>query len=119
MKTTVFVTYGNASALLPDAIEAGFNALWVVEAESPAMAYTTLRRVYGRDLRLIGGIDLDALTHGPPAIREEMEKVMPLLDQGGYIPLADGRVRQTVSFSNYYHYRTLLERVVQESNNTS
>jgi hypothetical protein len=63
-------------------------------------------------LRLIGGIDLDALRFGPEAIRREVEeKVPPLLADGGYIPLADGRVREDVTFENYAFYRRLLEKL--------
>ena len=113
VNTIVFTTYGNAEPLLHDVLQAGFNTLWIVEAESPDMDYAALRRSHGRHLRLIGGIDLDAMTHGPSAIHKEiMEKVPPLLHQGGYIPLADGRVRRTVSFSNYRYYRRLLEHLV-------
>ena len=36
------------------------------------MDYRALRQAYGNRLRLIGGIDLDALTRGPPAIRREI-----------------------------------------------
>jgi hypothetical protein len=37
--------------------------------------------------------------------------VPPLLAQGGYIPLADGRVRKDVPFANYAYYRRLLEEM--------
>jgi hypothetical protein len=37
------------------------------------------------------------------------------LKQGGYIPLADGRVREDVPFENYVYYRQLLERVTKEN----
>ena len=78
------------------------------------MAYRRLRREFGRDLRLIGGIDLDVLLRDKRAIRREiMFKVPPLLEQGGYIPLADGRVRENVPFENYVYYRRLLEKVTQ------
>jgi uroporphyrinogen decarboxylase len=46
------------------------------------------------------------------AIRREIEqKVPPLLEDGGYIPLADGRIREDVPFENYVYYRRLLEQV--------
>jgi hypothetical protein len=36
------------------------------------------------------------------AIRRELEeKPLPLLVEGGYVPLADGRVRKDVPFENY------------------
>jgi len=114
VETIVFLTYGNARALLPRVLDAGFNCLWACEVESEAMDYQALRREFGRSLRLIGGIDLDALLSGKAAIRREIEtKVPPLLEQGGYIPLADGRVRQNVPFDNYRYYRELLQKVTQ------
>ena len=79
------------------------------------MDYRSLRKEFGRELRLIGGIDLDALRENKEAIRREIEeKVPPLIAEGGYIPLADGRVRQDVPFENYVYYRRLLEKVTQE-----
>jgi len=112
VKTIVLVTYANARVLLPLAIEAGFNCLWSCEANVNAMDYRNLRREFGRDLRLIAGIDLDCLLSGPEAIRREIEtKVPPLLRQGGYVPIADGRVRENVTFENYRFYRRMLEKV--------
>ncbi|NIR15434.1 MAG: hypothetical protein GWN86_16500, partial [Desulfobacterales bacterium] len=66
----------------------------------------------GRDLRLIGGIDLDSLRRDKEAVRREVEeKVPPLVADGGYVPLADGRVRADVPYENYVYYRELLQKV--------
>jgi uroporphyrinogen decarboxylase len=108
----VFMTYANAHCLLPGVLEAGFNTLWAMETETPAMDYRRLRREFGSDLRLIGGIDLDALLAGAAAIEREMRaKVPELLTMGGCIPLADGRVRASVSWPAYVHYRRLLQQM--------
>lgn len=112
VKTIVVITYANPRALLPAMIEAGFNCLWACEANMDEMDYRDLRREFGRDLRLIGGIDLDALLAGESAMRREIAgKVPELLAQGGYIPIADGRVRENIPFANYAYYRNLLEQV--------
>jgi uroporphyrinogen decarboxylase len=80
------------------------------------MDYRDLRRKFGRDLRLIGGIDLDALRHDKESIRREVEEKVPhLVADGGYIPLVDGRIRQDVLFDNYVYYRRLLEEHLQLS----
>ncbi|MCY3019041.1 MAG: hypothetical protein NTW87_08435 [Planctomycetota bacterium] len=114
VETVVFMTYANAAILLPDVLEAGFNCLWAMETETDAMDYHELRRRFGRSLRLIGGIDLDSLRFGAKAIeREIISKVPPLLAEGGYIPLADGRVRTCIPFAGYETYRRLLEKVTQ------
>jgi hypothetical protein len=76
------------------------------------MDYLDIRREYGRDLRLIGGIDSDSLRQNQESITRAVVDVVPkLLEDGGYIPLADGRVREDVSFENYLYYRKLLESV--------
>lgn len=82
------------------------------------MDYRALRKEYGRELRLIGGIDLDILRRDKESIRREIEeKVPPLLADGGYVPLADGRVREDIPFKNYLYYRRLLEDVISKSIN--
>lgn len=114
VQTIVFMTYGNARLLLPAVLEAGFDCLWACEVETKDMDYLDLRREFGKSLKLIGGIDLDVLFQDKAAIQREMEtKVPPLLDQGGYVPLADGRVRENIPFENYLFYRTLLEKLVR------
>jgi len=108
------VTFANARVLLPSIVNAGFNCLWACEVNTDAMDYRDIRREFGRDLRLIGGIDLDTLSVGKAAIRSEMlSKAAPLLAGGGYIPLADGRVRANVPFENYAYYRRLMEQLTQ------
>lgn len=107
-------TYANARLLLPVLMEHGFDCLWACEVNTASMDYRSLRKEFGRGLRLIGGIDLDVLREGRDAIQREVEeKVPPLLAQGGYVPLADGRVREDIPFENYTFYRQLLEKVTR------
>lgn len=109
IETIIFRTYANARVLIPSILKWGFNCLWACEVNVEAMDYRDLRQEFGRDLRLIGGIDVDAVRQGKEAIRQEIEeKVPPLLADGGYVPLADGRIRQDVPFENYIYYRQLL-----------
>jgi len=109
----IFVSWANPRLLIPAILDRGFNCLWAYEAKSKTMDYQDLRREFGRDLRLIGGIDLDALRQGNEAIRREVEeKVPPLLAEGGYIPMLDGRVRVDMPFENYVFYKRLLENMI-------
>ncbi len=114
VETIIFRTYANARILIPSILKWGFNCLWACEVNTSTMDYREVRKELGRDLRLIGGIDLDALRHGKEAIKREIEEKVPaLLAEGGYVPLADGRIRDDVPFENYAYYRRLLETVTQ------
>jgi hypothetical protein len=114
VQTIIFRSYANARILVPLVLKWGFNCLWACEENLGAMDYGVIRREFGRDLRLIGGIDVDVLRQDKEMIRREvMGKVPPLLSEGGYVPLADGRIRANVSYENYVYYRSLLEKVVQ------
>jgi hypothetical protein len=76
------------------------------------MDYLRLRDEFGCDLRLIGGLDLDSLREDRGSIQRELEGKVPLLlEQGGYAPLLDGRVREDVTWDNYCYYRQLLEHL--------
>jgi uroporphyrinogen decarboxylase len=109
-------TYANARVLIPSFLKYGINCLWACETNVEAMNYPDLRQEYGKDLRLIGGIDLDTLRQGKESIRREIEdKVPPLIADGGYIPLADGRIRDDVTFENYVYYRQLLGELTKVS----
>lgn len=112
INTIIYRTYANTRALIPSVVEAGFNCLWACECNPDAMDYRDIRQEFGKDLRLIGGIDSDMLRLSQPEIyREVMERVPELLEDGGFIPLADGRVREDVPFLNYMYYRRLLEAI--------
>jgi uroporphyrinogen decarboxylase len=114
VETIIVRTYANARALLPVFVDMGINCLWAHERKTEAMDYLDIRQEFGRELRLIGGIDLDVLRQDPESIRREMEKVVPpLLADEGYIPLVDGRVREDILFENYAYYRRLLEEMTQ------
>jgi hypothetical protein len=116
VKTIIFRSYANARILLPVVVEWGFNCLWACEENFGDMEYRRIRREFGRDLRLIGGIDVDVLRQDKAAIRRELLARVPhLLDDGGFIPLADGRIRENVSYPNYCYYRELLEQLVLEA----
>jgi hypothetical protein len=112
--TVILLTFANIRSLIPSIVKWGFNCLWACEVPQKEMDYRELRREFGRDLRLIGGIDLDTLRLDKESIKREVyEKVPALLADGGFIPLADGRVRKDIPLDNYLYYRRLFEEVTQ------
>ena len=114
-------TYGikSKSVLVPSILKYGINCLWACEVNCDEMDYLKLRERFGTELRLIGGIDIDTLLKDKAAIKEEiLSKVPILIEQGGYIPLADGRVRPNVPFNNYAYYRELINDIIEDNSHT-
>lgn len=102
-------TGGDLSSLLPMLVDAGVNGLWISNIASREMAYSKLRREYGGDVALIGGIDATALSRDEAAVRAAvMGTVPPLLESGRYLPCLDDRPRANTSFALYSYFRELL-----------
>ena len=95
-------TSGNCEALLPLALENGINATWPCERNS-RMDPLLLRQKYGRDLRLVGGIAHHCLVGSKADIDAEVQRLIPLAREGGFIPMLDDMIPPEVPFENYCH----------------
>jgi len=114
VEVRIFDSHGHVQELIPVVLEAGINTLWVGNTGPAGLDYVALRRKYGRDLRLIGGIDVRVLEAGRAAVEAEVMRVVPsLLKQGGYVPMVDGRVRRYVPYEHYRSYRGLIRELVE------
>lgn len=102
-------TGGDLSLLLLPLLDAGINGLWISNITSAGMEYRNLRRQYGSDIALIGGVDATSLLRGDEAVRQAVqETVPPLLDAGRYLPCLSDRPRDNTPFAMYALYRELL-----------
>ena len=107
-------TGGDMTSLLPSLINAGINCLWISNILSAGMEYNELRRTFGSDVALIGGIDSGALSRDETAVRRAVEEtVLPLLESGHYLPCLDDRPRSNISFGQYRLFRQLLEDIAR------
>ncbi len=100
---------GNVEEFLPLVLEGGLNGLlpFEVAAGNDLLA---VRRKYGRNLILFGGIDKRALAAGREAIDAELQRAAgPLLAQGGYFPMLDHYAPPDIPFENYLYYKMRLK----------
>ncbi len=98
---------GQIDSLIPAWMDAGLNFLYPFEVQC-GMDVLAVRRKYGRELRLWGGINKRALAEGPAAIDAELRRVTPLIREGGYIPHTDHTCPPDISFANYAYYMKTL-----------
>ncbi|MGI6207405.1 MAG: uroporphyrinogen decarboxylase family protein [Anaerolineae bacterium] len=103
---------GRIDQLLPLWLEAGVNCMFPWEARCNEDPWE-MRKKYGRDLLIIGGIDKMALIAGREAIDAEVARRKPLMDDGGYIPTVDHRVPPDVTLDNYKYYLEVLRKAIE------
>jgi hypothetical protein len=111
----IWRSYANPTNLLPAVAQYPFNALWLCETPPGALPPDRLRAIVSPDVTLIGGIDSDVLRQDPQAIRQAVADLQPWVARGRCIPLADGRVRADVPYTNYIFYRRELDKVFLSS----
>ena len=105
---------GNNDPLIPVWLEAGVTGLRPFEIASNCDP-VAIRRQYGKDLIIQGGIDKRELARSKEAIeREVLSKVPWLCLQGGYFPQVDHLVPPDVSLEHYRYYSHLLRQVVED-----
>ncbi|MDT8390042.1 MAG: uroporphyrinogen decarboxylase family protein [Lentisphaeria bacterium] len=101
---------GDVRPLLPGFLEAGINCLFPYEVNS-CCHVTELLAEYGKDLRVMGGVDKMQLAKGRNAIKAYLESLAPAVERGGYIPFCDHRCPPDVKEDDYLYYLDLKERM--------
>lgn len=102
---------GQVDSLIPIWVDAGIDLLYPFEVAA-GMDVVAVRREYGKDLRLYGGLDKRPLVEGPKAIDKEIERILPLLEDGGYIPNIDHSIPPDVSWSHMSYFVEKMHEVL-------
>ncbi len=102
---------GQITSLIPIWMEAGIDILYPFEVQA-GMDVLEVRRKFGRDLRIWGGVDKRCIAHGREAIDNELQRIAPLVKEGGYVPAPDHSLPPDVSFDNYRYYMEQLKTIL-------
>jgi Uroporphyrinogen decarboxylase (URO-D) len=71
-----------------------------------------LRKRYGKQIKIIGGMDKREISKGKKAIDAEINKVEDLIAEGGYIPKLDhNSIPNDISFENYEYFINHIKRI--------
>jgi uroporphyrinogen decarboxylase len=98
---------GNVEELIPIWLDLGINWIYPMEVAA-GMDVIDLRRRFGRDLLIGGGMDKRILAGSRDAIRRMVEEKIPLMQEGGYVPGCDHAMPPDIPWENYRYYRELL-----------
>jgi len=94
---------GNPHDIVANWLEEGVNIMFPLEVAAGVDPFAW-RREFGLDLRLRGGIAKAPLVEGGSAIDRELERVRPLLEEGGCIPHLDHLVPPDIPYDHYCQY---------------
>jgi uroporphyrinogen decarboxylase len=86
----VFHSDGNTEAIIPDLIEIGFDAINPLEPLA-GMELAHLKRTFGKDVTLIGGVDCAQLLtfEKPDKVRDEVRRLLDIGAPGGGFIIGD------------------------------
>ena len=101
---------GKIDELIPLWLDAGVNGVFPLEVQCGADA-VKYRNEYGKDLRMIGGVDKRSLAKDKQAIKDEVKRLTPVIEKGGYIAQVDHSIPPDVSYENFLYYLKLMKEV--------
>lgn len=94
---------GNTEELTPIWLDCGINAQYPFEIAS-SMDPVRLRKQYGKNLIIVGGVDKRMLALGQQEIDREVEKVRYLVGESGYFVNCDHHIPPDVSYENMKYF---------------
>ena len=94
---------GDINPIVPHFLEAGINGMFPLEVSCKTDP-VELRKKFGKDILLFGGVNKRELARDRKAIDAEIEKLRPIVEGGGFIPHVDHRCPPDVSLDNYLYY---------------
>ena len=101
---------GDVRTILAGFLETGINCLFPYEVNSCCHPAELLAE-YGKDLRIMGGVDKIELGKGPAAIKAYLDSLVEIVNRGGYIPFCDHRCPPNVKVADYLYYLDLKEEM--------
>ena len=101
---------GDITELIPLWIEAEINVCDPIEvaAHNDIVAF---RKKFGRQIAYKGGIDKRASAAGGDVIQAELDRITPVVEDGGFIPACDHAVPSDISWSNFLDYTKRLAKI--------
>ncbi|MDR2657901.1 MAG: hypothetical protein LBB86_08770, partial [Oscillospiraceae bacterium] len=101
---------GDIRPILDSFLEGGINCMFPYEVNG-CMHPKELLDQYGKQLRIMGGIDKMQMKAGKEAIKSYLKSVEPLVARGGYVPFCDHRCPPDVAEDDYIYYLDLKEKM--------
>ena len=101
---------GRVDLLIPVWLECGINVVDPMEVAA-GNDINALRAQFGKRVAFQGGIDKRAIAAGGEVLEAELERIRPVVEDGGYIPGCDHGVPPDISWRNFQEYAMRLAEI--------
>ncbi|MBN1863727.1 MAG: hypothetical protein JW808_02375 [Victivallales bacterium] len=101
---------GMIDSLIPTWIANGVNIMFPIEVGTWHASIKPWRETYGREMRGVGGMDKKVFAKDYKAVEQEVERLKPLVELGGFIPCPDHRIAPDAKWENIQYYCELMHR---------
>ena len=98
---------GYIGELIPIWIEAGINRCDPIEVAA-GNDICEYRKTFGKTMAFLQGVDKRAIAKGGGIIENEMRRIGPVIQSGGYIPGCDHGIPHDISWENFVLFVKLL-----------
>jgi uroporphyrinogen decarboxylase len=102
---------GDISKLASLWLEGGVNTMFPLEIGVWGADPVAYRKQYGKEMLIIGGVSKRLLAGPIEEIKREVERLAPLVEEGGFIPTPDHLLPPDVPLDNYIFYLEEARRV--------
>lgn len=97
---------GDVKPLVPGFLRGGINCMFPAEVNAGSDP-VLMRERFGRELRMMGGVNKLKLAGGRDAIERELLRLLPAVEDGGFIPHCDHLCPPDVKLEDYKFYLDL------------
>lgn len=95
---------GMIDSLIPTWLDNGVNTMFPIEVGTWKASIKPWRQKYGKNIRGVGGMDKKVFALDKTAIDNEIERLKPLVELGGYIPCPDHLIPPDAKWENVRYY---------------
>ncbi len=106
-------TDGKLDDMIPWLIEAGIEGALPLERQA-GVDVAAIRENHP-DFKIIGAYDKMVMNKGEEAMRQEWERLLPVMKKGGFIPSCDHQTPPGVSLEQYRTYLKLMEEYCKKA----
>ncbi|MCL2096243.1 MAG: hypothetical protein FWH10_04980 [Oscillospiraceae bacterium] len=102
---------GDTDKLIRPWIDSGFDIMFPVEVGTWGANPVELRKKFGSQLNMFGGVDKNIIPLGEDAVRRHLLALKPAVDEGGYLPIPDHRIPPECSYGDFLAYIKVFNEV--------